>query len=283
VKRFRLLGTSRNFLTLLLVAWTGGATDAISYAGLGHVFAANMTGHTVLLALSFTGLDGLSPIRGVLALAAYIAGVALGWVAIARFCVGDRQRRGLQICMLIELGLLLLLAIAWPVMEIGVEWQRFPMIALAGLAMGVQSAGVLSLGMPGISTTYITGLYTQLTANLVDWLRPFSREPAAEATSRHEKAKRLARTEQADLTALDSNSSTSPRPSDSNSSQSPESASRSASSIGATVRLQITVLVAYAAGAIVGGLSILLFRPFAPLVPLTALFVAAISLSRARR
>ncbi len=237
-----------SFATLLLIAWTGGSTDAISYAGLGRVFAANMTGHTVLLALAVSGVDGLSIFRGLFALAAFVAGVAVGWQAIARFATDDRRRRGLRICMLIELPLLILLAAAWLFLSPTVEWQRFPAIALAGLAMGIQSAGVLSLGLSGVSTTYITGLYTQLAANFVDWLRArrlrLANEPSGQSSA-----------------TLNPSLTTTPS---------------SADAVGAAVRLQLAVLLAYAAGALVGGLSILFFQRFAPFVPLAALALASI-------
>jgi len=46
------------------------------------------------------------------------------------------------------------------------------LIALSGLAMGVQAAAVRHLGVPGVASTYITGTLTSLMAELVSWLRP---------------------------------------------------------------------------------------------------------------
>jgi uncharacterized membrane protein YoaK (UPF0700 family) len=48
------------------------------------------------------------------------------------------------------------------------------LIVLAGLAMGIQSAAVRHLGVPGVATTYITGTLTSLVADLVGWLRSMS-------------------------------------------------------------------------------------------------------------
>jgi uncharacterized membrane protein YoaK (UPF0700 family) len=62
------------------------------------------------------------------------------------------------------------------------------LIALSGLAMGVQAAAVRHLGVPGVASTYITGTLTSLMAELVSWLRPrgapSSGEPGA-AAGRH--------------------------------------------------------------------------------------------------
>src|SRR6185295_12552486 len=44
-------------------------------------------------------------------------------------------------------------------------------IILLALAMGIQSAAVRRLGVPGIATTYITGTLTSLMVDLLGWLR----------------------------------------------------------------------------------------------------------------
>jgi len=41
--------------------------------------------------------------------------------------------------------------------------------------MGVQAAAVRCLGVPGVSTTYITSTLTSLSAELVGWTRPGER------------------------------------------------------------------------------------------------------------
>ena len=43
----------------------------------------------------------------------------------------------------------------------------YSLVALAALAMGIQSAAVQALGLPDISTTYITGTYTTFISRLV--------------------------------------------------------------------------------------------------------------------
>jgi len=41
------------------------------------------------------------------------------------------------------------------------------MIGVSGMAMGLQSAAVKRLGLPGIATTYITGTFTSLFSGMV--------------------------------------------------------------------------------------------------------------------
>jgi uncharacterized membrane protein YoaK (UPF0700 family) len=45
------------------------------------------------------------------------------------------------------------------------------LIILSACAMGIQSAAVRRLGVPGIATTYITGTLTSLMIDLLGWLR----------------------------------------------------------------------------------------------------------------
>ena len=137
-------------LMLVSVAWTGGATDAICYGGLGHVFAANMTGHTVLVALSLSGAAGLSIARSCIALAAFLFGVVVGaWSAKVRgwqpkqnsqldFGGRDRGRHSDWIC-----RRLVRLCHRAP------EGQIAILIGLSGMAMGIQSAAVRSLEAAG--------------------------------------------------------------------------------------------------------------------------------------
>jgi len=55
------------------------------------------------------------------------------------------------------------------------------LIALSGLAMGIQAAAVRHLGVPGVASTYITGTLTSLMAELVGWLSPRGASPSTEA------------------------------------------------------------------------------------------------------
>lgn len=50
----------------------------------------------------------------------------------------------------------------------------YPLIAVSALAMGVQSAAVRRLRVAGVSTTYVTGTLTSLTARMVGRLRSAS-------------------------------------------------------------------------------------------------------------
>src|SRR5215472_15796501 len=81
--------TLRDALVLLL-AFTAGCVDAVSYLGLGHIFTANMTGNTVLLGLALGQAQWFAALRSAVALAGYLAGAAGGALLIDR-----APRRGL--------------------------------------------------------------------------------------------------------------------------------------------------------------------------------------------
>jgi uncharacterized membrane protein YoaK (UPF0700 family) len=69
-------------LPLLLYLFTSvtGLVDAVSYIALGHVFTANMTGNIVLLGFALAGVPGLSALRSLAALAAFLVGALIGGV-----------------------------------------------------------------------------------------------------------------------------------------------------------------------------------------------------------
>ena len=63
----------------------------------------------------------------------------------------------------------------------------FLLIVLSAFAMGVQSAAVRRLGVPGIATTYITGTLTSLMVDLLGWVRFIAaRLPVAKTAERSE-------------------------------------------------------------------------------------------------
>src|SRR5258705_5921217 len=63
---------------LLVLTFTTGLVDAVSYLGLGHVFTANSTGNIVLLAFGVAGVGGLPVISPLVSLAAFLVGAVVG-------------------------------------------------------------------------------------------------------------------------------------------------------------------------------------------------------------
>jgi uncharacterized membrane protein YoaK (UPF0700 family) len=157
---------SRQLLTVPLLAVVGGSVDAIVRLGLG-VLAAAQTGNTILLAASIAERRFSDTLQSAVSLAGYVAGTALGAAIVSRID-GDSQRRAVRVILYIELCLLIaLIAVWWFADRSPVNGTRSSLIALAGVAMGLQSAAVLAMHVRP-STTYITGTLTAFTTELVE-------------------------------------------------------------------------------------------------------------------
>src|SRR2546423_4974652 len=74
---------------LLVLTFTTGLVDAVSYLGLGHVFTANMTGNIALLGFGVAGSGGLPVVAPLVSLGAFLLGAGGGGVLAKR--MGDRH------------------------------------------------------------------------------------------------------------------------------------------------------------------------------------------------
>src|SRR6266536_2549487 len=70
--------------TLLILTFTTGLVDAVSYLGLGHVFTANMTGNIVLLGFGIAGSGGLPVVAPLVSLGSFLVGAGAGGVLAKR-------------------------------------------------------------------------------------------------------------------------------------------------------------------------------------------------------
>ena len=74
---------------LLVLTFTTGLVDAVSYLGLGRVFTANMTGNIVFLGFGIAGSGGLPVVAPLVSLGAFLLGAGGGGVLAER--MGDRH------------------------------------------------------------------------------------------------------------------------------------------------------------------------------------------------
>jgi uncharacterized membrane protein YoaK (UPF0700 family) len=137
-------------LALTLLA---GLVDAAVFVGLGGEFVANQTGNCVLLAVGLahwldTGDPGGAVVGPLVSLLAFCAG------ALAAGLLGRRSR-------LLAEAVLLIVAAVLP-------GPRVARIALAALAMGIQSVHAVKLGVPGVTTTVVTGTLASLFSRVTD-------------------------------------------------------------------------------------------------------------------
>lgn len=166
-RRLRLSGQDS---ALGVLAAAAGVLDAATYLGLGHVFTANMTGNTVLLGVALAQSDGGGALRAAAALVAYCGGVALGVLVgatVRRPSWAHASRPALPL----ELAALAALLVGWLAIGTAPTGARYGLIAIAAVAMGLQSAVARAAGPSGVATTYMTGTLTNAVGRAVGALR----------------------------------------------------------------------------------------------------------------
>ena len=176
---------------LLALTWAAGNIDAISYLGLGHVFTAMMTGNTVLLGLALAQAEVLAALRSIIALFGFSIGVFAGAIIVERESEPPEWPSAVTAALAAEAVILGIFAIL-SILSGGARSPglTYVFIVLLALAMGMQSAAVRRLGVPGIATTYLTGTLTSLMVDLLGWLRsiaaplPVSRSTGDNLTER---------------------------------------------------------------------------------------------------
>jgi uncharacterized membrane protein YoaK (UPF0700 family) len=149
---------------LLVMTFSTGLVDAVTYLGLGRVFAANMTGNIVLLGFGIAGSGGLPVVAPLVSVSAFLIGSAFGGV----LAVTTRGRHPQHVAraLAIEIGLILAAAIMAVATDVRPStFSGDAVIALLALAMGVRNATVRRLGVPDLSTTVLTMTLTGLAAD----------------------------------------------------------------------------------------------------------------------
>jgi uncharacterized membrane protein YoaK (UPF0700 family) len=157
-----------NYTLLLLHIATAitGLIDAISYLGLGHVFTANMTGNVVFLAFAVAGAPGLSLMRSLTALIAFLIGAMIGGRVATRLSELVRPN-WVTTTLTMEAALLLaatLVAINFRDSS-GSSFQLYSIIVLTAWAMGIRNATVRKMAIPDLTTTVLTLTITGLAAD----------------------------------------------------------------------------------------------------------------------
>jgi uncharacterized membrane protein YoaK (UPF0700 family) len=153
-----------------MLAACAGSADAWAYLGLGHAFVANMTGNTVLLGMSVFSVhgDALHPLTSVIC---YVLGVITGSL-FARKAQPEQEGRAWPVqisgTLLLEAVLLLCSAAAWFLSHPSGSFHpdHTILLGIVAFAIGMQSAAMVQLKIPGIVTTYITGTWTTLMTGL---------------------------------------------------------------------------------------------------------------------
>ena len=178
---------ARDMLVVVLTVTTGGV-DAAAFLHLGHVFSSVITGTMVLLGVAAGTHDAVLAEHCGVALASYVAGVAVGAPLAARrtgrWLEGWPGRRShtattrreiwpswLTVALGLEFCVLAVFSVGWELSGGRPSGAgQLMLLANAGFAMGIQGATVRQLGE--VSTTYLTGTLTGVIAGLVTGRKP---------------------------------------------------------------------------------------------------------------
>jgi uncharacterized membrane protein YoaK (UPF0700 family) len=178
---------ARDMLVVVLTVTTGGV-DAAAFLHLGHVFSSVITGTMVLLGVAAGTHDAVLAEHCAVALASYVAVVAIGAPLAARrtgrWLEGWPGRRPhaattqreiwpswLTVALALEFCILAVFCVGWELSGGRPSGTgQLMLLANAGFAMGIQGATVRQLGE--VSTTYLTGTLTGVIAGLVTGRKP---------------------------------------------------------------------------------------------------------------
>ncbi|GAA4948100.1 YoaK family protein [Yinghuangia aomiensis] len=164
---------------LLALTVVTGLVDAVSYLGLGRVFVANMTGNVVFLGFACAGAPGLSAAASLVSLGGFVVGAFGG----GRLHLVTEVPRARLFATAVA-GQAVLLAAATGIAAAGkpfADGVRYGLIALLGVAMGLQNAVVRRLAVPDLTTTVLTQTLTGFAADTGDRRRAARRLASAVA------------------------------------------------------------------------------------------------------
>jgi uncharacterized membrane protein YoaK (UPF0700 family) len=149
---------------LLVLTFTTGVVDAVSYLGLGRVFTANMTGNIVFLGFGIAGSGGLPVVAPLVSLAAFLLGAGAGGVLAAK--LADSHPRHLAWALAIEVMLIAAAVVVAAAISVHPNAASGDiLIAVLAFAMGVRNATVRRIAVPDLTTTVLTMTLTGLAAD----------------------------------------------------------------------------------------------------------------------
>jgi uncharacterized membrane protein YoaK (UPF0700 family) len=166
-RRGRALTTAH--LQAIILTLVAGIADAVGYITMGSVFAANMTGNTVLAGIAFAQHHWLDGWRHLAPLAAFFLGAMLSRLLL-------RLSRTPTASLAVEAAILAVVGF----LPIGPEAA----VLIVAAAMGVQASAITHFAGSAVSTVVITSTMARGADAVLDRLWPGDDRPPAAATNR---------------------------------------------------------------------------------------------------
>jgi uncharacterized membrane protein YoaK (UPF0700 family) len=158
----------RDALVISLTLLTG-AMDSVAFLRLDNVFTSVMTGNMVLMGMGIGRGDWGQLEHAAIAVVAYIAGAMIGGRVSGRIGADDSVWPAqVTLALAVEFLLFAVVNVMWFAGHARPGGTEKPiMVALAALALGIQSSAVIRLNVSGLSTTYLTGTLTSVARSLM--------------------------------------------------------------------------------------------------------------------
>jgi uncharacterized membrane protein YoaK (UPF0700 family) len=149
---------------LLVLTFTTGLVDAVSFLALGRVFTANMTGNVILLGFGIAGSGGLPVVAPLISLVSFLLGAVGGGTLVRR--MAERHPELVARALAIEVALIAVASVVAAAASVHPgNASAYVLIALLALAMGVRNAVVRRIAVPDLTTTVLTMTMTGLAAD----------------------------------------------------------------------------------------------------------------------
>ena len=143
---------------LLVLTFTTGIVDAVSFLSLDGVFAGNMTGNVIIIGAAITGADHLPTVGPGVTLACFVFGAAAGGRVLRSSPPGWNVRH----TALIGGGALATAGSGAALFAGGAE---VPVAGALALAMGAQAAAARELAVKDVTTVVVTSTLTAFAAD----------------------------------------------------------------------------------------------------------------------
>jgi uncharacterized membrane protein YoaK (UPF0700 family) len=154
----------------VLLAMVAGFVDAHLYLHLTPVFVANMSGNLIRIGMFSTGSHWPEAVRAAVAVAAFLTGVLSAAFLNRRRVRGGREARAATL-LLVESALIVLASVWLVLADLGfsrsVRFADLPLVALAAIAMGVQTEAMRRTGQLAVITTFETGTIVRVGERVV--------------------------------------------------------------------------------------------------------------------
>jgi uncharacterized membrane protein YoaK (UPF0700 family) len=156
-------------LLLVGLTFSSGAVDAICFLGLGKIFTAFQTGNLVFLGIDAADAGGPDLLRVACSLLGFAAGVFVGARLVRGSDGSGLWSRRVTVALCVTLAAQIAFFVLWAVTSGRPGTASGDVLAaVAAVAMGLQSAAVMSLAVAGVFTTAATATVIFVMRDLAD-------------------------------------------------------------------------------------------------------------------